>query len=230
MRPDARTGPGTAISLALGFLIAVIGVAMIIGGAAAAAVFPRQADGFATSSVREVSAESYALITPPVSIDTDGQPLDLGTLRFAAESTTPDNQLFIGIGPRADVDQYLLEVNTTQIASVTLLPSRVEYRDVPGSAVPAPPAEQDFWTVSASGPGTQQITMDLRNGDWVLVIMNADARTGVAAGVQASVDSPLWETLTSIAWMGGIVVLIIGVVLIAVSSALRSRRQMGEQV
>ena len=227
--PGPSTGrrgiAGAVVALVLGVLFALVGVGGIIGGAASAAVLSQQgSDGYLNSPVREFSAPSYALTTPPARVGVDQRPFDLGSLRLAAESTAPGGEVFIGIGPKADVDRYLLGVHTTEITRVEALPFRVGYRDVPGQTVPSPPSGQSFWAVSSSGPGIQHVTMDLRSGDWVLVIMNADAGTGVTANVQAAVHSTLFGALGPGLWIGGIVVLVIGAGLIALGAVLLGRR------
>lgn len=218
-------GAGAIVALVLGILFALIGVGGIIGSTASAALLPRPGqDGFLTSPIGEVSTTSYGLTTPPAHIGVNAVPFNLGSLRFAAESAAPGGQIFIGIGPDTDVDRYLSGIHTTEITGVRISPFRVQVRDVPGSAVPAPPTGQSFWAVSAYGPGMQQVTMDLRSGDWVLVIMNADAGAGITADVQAAVNPTLFGTLTAGLWIGGIVALIIGAALIAIGATLLGRR------
>ncbi|MDO5754127.1 DUF4389 domain-containing protein, partial [Arthrobacter sp.] len=216
---------GAIVALVLGVLFALVGVGGIVGGAATAAVMSQQgSDGYLKSPVREFSAPSHALITPPARVGADLPPFDLGSLRLAAESTAPGGEVFIGIGAKADVDRYLAGVHTTVITRVEALPFRVGYRDVPGQTVPSPPSGQNFWAVSSSGPGIQQVTMDLRSGDWVLVIMNADAGTGVTANVQAAVRSTLFGAFGPGLWIGGIVILVIGAGLITLGAILIGRR------
>ncbi len=187
---------GAVIALVLGILLALVGIGAIIGGAASAAVLSHQGpDGYLSTPMREFSATSYALTSPPARIGTDTLPFNLGSLRLAAESTAPGGQVFIGIGPKSDVDRYLAGVHTTEITGVETSPFRFQSRDVPGSAVPSPPGGQGFWAASASGPGTQQVTVDLRSGDWVVVVMNADAGAGITANLQAAVHSDLFGAI-----------------------------------
>ncbi|WP_247647118.1 DUF4389 domain-containing protein [Arthrobacter sp. E3] len=216
---------GAVVALVLGVLFALVGVGGIIGGAASAAVLSQEgSEGYLNSPVREFSAPSYALTTPPARVGVDQLPFDLGSLRIAAESTAPGGEIFIGIGAKSDVDRYLSGVHTTEITRVEALPFRVGYRDVPGQTVPSPPSGQTFWAVSSSGPGIQHVTMDLRSGDWVLVIMNADAGAGVTAEVQAAVRSTLFGALGPGLWIGGIVILVIGAGLITLGAILIGRR------
>ena len=220
-----RGGAGAIVALVLGTLLALLGVAGIIGGVASSVIASRQGpDGYFSSPTRGFSTDSYALTSPPAQVGANELPFDLGSLRFGAASTAPGGRVFIGIGPKADVERYLNGVHATQITGVESSPFRVQYRDVPGSAVPASPTNEGFWAVSASGTGTQHVTMDLRSGDWIMVVMNADASPGVAVNLQAGFRSELFGALTSAFLTGGILFLIIGAGLIALGAVGLGRR------
>ncbi|MBG0738035.1 DUF4389 domain-containing protein [Paeniglutamicibacter antarcticus] len=216
---------GAVVALVLGTLLALLGSGGIIGGVASALVASRQGpDGYFVSPTRAFATNSYALSTPPAQIEADSVPFDLGSLRISAAFTAPDGQVFIGVGAKADVEKYLSGVHSTQIIGIKTSPFRVSYSDVPGSAVPTPPAEQSFWAKQASGSGTQQITTDLRSGDWVVVVMNADASAGVTVNMQAGFRSELFGTLTPALFIGGVALVIIGAGLIAIGAVGLGRR------
>ena len=44
------------------------------------------------------------------------------------------------------------------------------------------PAEQDIWAAPPHGDGRQTLTWDVEDGDWSVVVMNADGSPGVHAG------------------------------------------------
>lgn len=220
-----RGSTGGIVVLVLGVLLALLGLGGIAGGIASAAILSQQGpNGYLSSPMGTFATTSYALTSPPAQIGADKLPFDPGSFRFTAESTDPEGQVFIGIGAKSEIQAYLSGVHTTEITGVELSPFRVQYRDTPGSAVPAPPTEQGFWAVSASGPGTQQITTDLRSGDWVLVVMNADAGAGVAADVQAAVNSALFGALPPGLWIGGVILLLIGAGLTVVGAVMLGKR------
>ena len=142
--PATRNGSkvGAIVALVLGILLALVGVGGIIGGTASAAVLNHQGgDGYLTAPTRSFSTTSYALISPPAQINVTDVPFDAGRLRLAAESTAPGGDVFIGIGPKADVRKYLLGVHTSEITDVRISPFRVQYRDTFGSGAPAPPSD-----------------------------------------------------------------------------------------
>ncbi len=52
--------------------------------------------------------------------------------------------------------------------------SASRYRAIAGGPPQGPPTAQHFWAVSASGVGQQTVTWEVREGDWSVVLMNAD--------------------------------------------------------
>jgi len=89
-------------------------------------------------------------------------------------------------------------------------PFSVSYRQQNGTAEPAPPASQDFWSAQASGSGTQTISWPIAEGKWSVVAMNTDGSRSV------SVDARLGARVGSLGWAavgllaGGGLVLLIG--------------------
>ena len=58
----------------------------------------------------------------------------------------------------------------------------------------SPPAEQSFWDESFTGSGEQTLEWAPEEGDWRVVLMNADGSRGVSAEMRigAKLDSLLW--------------------------------------
>ena len=83
------------------------------------------------------------------------------------------------------------------MTDVDFSPFRVDYDRERGKGRPAAPASQDFWAASAQGNETQTLTWDIADGDWSLVVMNADGSAGVDARVSAGAKLP-W--LTALGW------------------------------
>jgi hypothetical protein len=218
-------GAGFVVALVLGTLLALFGAGGVIGGVASAVVGSQQgSEGYFTSGTREFATTSYALSSSPAQLGVEAIPFDLGSIRFSAASASSGGQVFIGIGPMAEVESYLKGVQATVITGVETRPFRVSYSDIPGQAAPEPPGKQDFWTVQASGTGTQEVTMDLSSGDWVMVIMNADASPGVTVNMAAGFHSELFGALTPALLTGGVAALIIGAGLIALGAVGLGRR------
>ena len=76
-----------------------------------------------------------------------------------------------------------LPVAHADVEDINVDPFRVKYRQIEGGAPAGPPTAQNFWAASASGQGRQTVTWKVRDGDWSVVLMNADGSRGVAADV-----------------------------------------------
>ena len=114
--------------------------------------------------------------------------------------------LFIGIGPEAAVAKYLGSVAHASVEDVDFDPFRVKYRPIAGGEPQGPPTEQSFWAASASGVGTQTVTWKVREGDWSVVVMNADGSRGIVADIDlgAKLSFLLWVAIGSL--VGGLLV------------------------
>ena len=215
--------PAAIILLILGILITLPGLAALAGGAVASAVGTVQGDGYLTSGTSRFSVSSFALTSPradAIGEDVPGRlPFDVGTLRLRVESVTPDKPVFIGIGPQADVEQYLSGVHHSELLNIRQRPFRAEYRDVPGGNPASPPADQRFWTASVSGAGQQELTWNITPGTWEVVVMNADASSGVDVQAQAGFRSDLIQPAATGLLVGGIIALLIGIPLIIFGAA-----------
>lgn len=208
----------------IGALLGLVGLGFLAGGGGLlwANETQRDADGFFSTDVVELSTASYALTSSR--IDLGSRPGDwfpsgrLATVRLEVTSSG-DSPVFVGIGPDDRVDDYLDGVAHSELSRITT--DDVTYRNVSGDTVPAPPADQDFWAVSAEGPGTQAITWDLEQGNWAVVVMNAGAEQGVTVDAVGAADTELlaWVALGLLA-IG--VILVVAAVILIVAGVWRS--------
>jgi hypothetical protein len=86
--------------------------------------------------------------------------------------------LFVGIGPAADVDRFLQGVAIDQAADLDLDPFALSLTRREGTAVAPVPSSQAFWVASATGRGATDLTWSVRDGDYRVVVMNADGNPG----------------------------------------------------
>ena len=212
--------------LVIGSLCALVGLGLLAVAGFAGWVNYQQRDGryFITPS-EQFSANSYALTTPRLDLMTgggvnDGVPVDFaGSVLLRGSTTDPGKEIFIGIAPRADVAAYLAGVRRTEIVDVRFNPFRALYREVNGASIPSDPAQQNFWAATATGPGEQELTWDLRSGAWAAVVMNADASSPVSVNLQAGARTDLFLPMFIGLLIGGLVMLLIGVPLIVLGAA-----------
>ena len=185
--------------------------------------------GYLSTSSERFATNAYALSTENLDIDTDGAGWILdrdryGTIRIEAASRDGE-PVFVGVARSADVDRYLRGADHDLVTDVAYDPFRADYRRVPGEGAPRPPAGRDFWAASADGPGSQAITWEVEEGDWSVVVMNADASRGVDASVKAGADLPFLSALGWGTLIGGLAALAIAAPRAAVG--LRATRRGG---
>jgi hypothetical protein len=147
----------------------------------------------------------------------------LGTTRVQATGTGPE--LFVGIAPTAQVAAYLGGVQRTVINDLGR-DAASNSRELPGAAPAGPPGGQNFWTDRATGAGRQQLAWEPADGDWTLVVMNADGSAGVAADLRVGAELP---ALTGIAWgllVGGLLLTLVAVLVVVL--AVRRRHPRGQ--
>jgi hypothetical protein len=207
---------GRVSLIVLGSIGVLFGLALLVGGGFLLwADRTQREDGYLTTPTERFATPTYALTRTRLEVDTEGEGWVLneswfGKVRIRGESSG-DKTLFIGIGPQAEVARYLGTVAHANVQDIDFDPFRVTYLSVSGDAPQAPPTEQSFWAASASGVGTQTLTWKVREGDWTVVLMNADGSRGVAA------DVDLGAKLSFLLWVA--IGLLVGGVLVSVGSA-----------
>ena len=217
-RPPSRTGP--VLLMVVGALLGLLGLTLAgVAAAASWAAVQQRGGGFLTAPTQRYAVDSYALTTTDLNvIIDDGLPPaarpDVARVMVRATPANPDKPVFVGIAPRAEVAAYLSGVEHTELVDVTFAPFRATYRTIPGSRTPEAPGSQTFWAVSAEGAGTQQAETALRSGNWVVVVMNADASPQVAADLTAGARSDLLGPIAVGLIVGTVVLLGAGVALL----------------
>jgi len=203
---------GRVILIVLGSIGVLFGLALLAGGGFLLWTDRTQReDGYLTTPTERLATPTYGLTRSRLEVDTDGTGWLLneswfGKVRIRGES--PGAQmLFIGIGPEAAVAKYLGGVAHANVQDIDFDPFRVKYLSIAGGAPQGPPTEQRFWAASASGVGTQTVAWKVREGDWSVVVMNADGSRGVAADIDlgAKLTFLLWVAIGVL--LGGVVVL-----------------------
>jgi Domain of unknown function (DUF4389) len=222
--PDVRAGrtAGKVVLIVVGVIAGLFAFAFLVGGCALVAVdqTQRDDDGYLMSPTVEFTTPSYAVVSESADLDTDGAEwaLDtfLGTVRIRSESVRP---VFVGIGPAAQVDGYLADVERDEVTDFG--DRRPNYTERAGGAPDSPPQSQTFWVASATGSGEQTVDWEPQDGHWRAVVMNADASRGVSSdmSIGAELDSVLWIGLGLL----GLGVLFAAGSALAITAAVRRR-------
>jgi len=213
----------------IGLLFALAGVASVASGGFVLGLYRSHSapSGFFTTPSQTVGSNGFALTAP----DINGQLVARwerwvlsragATIRVTGSSKLPA-AVFIGVAPTGRVSNYLSGVAHDRITSIDMTSRSFSFDHVNGKTVPAPPEEESFWVARAAGTGNQTLEWALREGDWALVIMNADASAPVVAdmrlGARFGIIYPLIVGLTAV----GVVLLAVGATLMVFGS--RPRR------
>ncbi|MGM0930118.1 MAG: DUF4389 domain-containing protein [Actinomycetota bacterium] len=230
--PRARMKPGNWVLLILGVLLSTLGIGMIIAASIVLGASAAQSNGgYLTGGTKQYQSTGYALTSPSVEVEpwSDGMPPvgDLASVQVRAESVVPDQEVFVGIAKASDVQTYLRDVPVTPLTGAAWPQTgegQMPWRDnrdrtTPGNRAPDAPAEQDFWTESATGSGSQTISWQVQPGQWSLVVMNADASRPVWVDLQAGARSDLLGAIGGGLLIPGIIALVIGIPLLLLGSA-----------
>jgi hypothetical protein len=180
--------------------VAVVGLVILLGGALLVGVHAskRDGDGFYASGAHRLGTPTRALVSDGLDVSAEGAGWlfhrgRLATIRVTARGTA-SKPIFVGIARKKQVAAYLRGVARDEISDLELNPFSVERKRHVGAAVPPTPTDEHFWSTSASGTGSQAIRWPVQEGNWAVVVMNADASAGVRTriGVGAKVPAVLW--------------------------------------
>jgi hypothetical protein len=182
----------------------------------------KDADGFYSSPEGRLETTTHAITSDDIDLGADptraDTSVDLGdivTLRLDAQSTS-ESSVFVGIGPRDEVQRYLRGVGRATVDDLSFDPFAVSYRYTTGGAPSAAPGTEDLWVASAEGPGRQTVEWEPEEGDWTVVVMNADGSEGVSVDAAIAAKSP-WVLRVGVALLvGGALGLLVGAVLLVV--------------
>ncbi len=194
---QGRWGAGRVVTVVLAVVTFLLAGGLLTAGATAA---------LAGASLRDdqgyLMSRFSTLTTPGAAIASESL-----RLRSDASSTLPRRllgdakvevrapagaQVFVGLARSRDAKAYLSGVAYSTVVDATPAGDRTPtYRYHAGGLPTEAPDQADFWTTSASGPGTQVITWPVETGDWTLLVMNADGSRNVAADVAIGATVPV---------------------------------------
>jgi hypothetical protein len=211
----------------LGSVLVLIGGSLLVGGGIGLwAHQQRDGDGYYTAGPQQFKTDTAALSVPSIDVDLTGPQVVsgqdmLGKIRLRAELMGADTPLFLGIGPSAEVAKYLEGVGHDELSDIDADPFKATYTARPGSETAADPVEQSFWVASDSGTGPRTVVWDVADGDWTILIMNADGSTGIDANVSAAAKLPIILPIAIGALIAGGTLLLIGLLMIVLPIAIR---------
>ncbi len=195
------TRAGRFVALVLGALLLLPGLGLLGGGGTLLwAHYLHRSDGFVVSPEEGFSSVGHALVSDRIDVSAvpDWLPVpdDLGTARLEVTGSGA-RSVFVGIAPAADAQAYLDGVQRTVVDGLGFDAPATAGDQLPGGEPSGPPTDQNFWIAQASGHGTQEVTWDPTDGDWMFVVMNADGSPLV--GIEARIGAEL-PALGKIGW------------------------------
>ena len=183
-----------------GTLLTIAAVASLgVGGVATWANAKENDDGYITADRERFSSPKAAVVSHDRDVDLEGFHWfadRVGNVRLEVESAS-SKDVFVGVARTHEVERYLRGVGHSTVSELDYGPFRVEYAEHEGRRRARPPAKSHIWAASATGRGTQTVDWNVREGDWSIVVMNADGSRDVQADIAAGVEVP-W--LDEMAW------------------------------
>src|SRR3954463_6985630 len=195
----ARTG-----RLIGGGVLATVGAVLALGGGGILAL--GGSDGEVSSRPRDVSTSTSALVSKVASINGTADATEvLGQprIKIAADSMNSDRNVFVGVGRKADVDRYLAGVQIDRVTDFEVDPWSLDKTRVEGTSKPRPPATQSFWVAKSSG-SSAAIDWKVRDGNYRVVVMNADGSRGVQTESRIALQVPHLATAAIVALIAGV--------------------------
>jgi hypothetical protein len=175
--------------------------------------------GYLNTDSERFAAPTRALATENLDLDMDGVEsiLDAGDLDELQLEVTPESgkPVFVGVARTDAVSAYLRSVAHTTVTDISSDPFEVSYEQHAGERRPAAPAGRSIWAASAQGDGAQRLSWDLEEGDWSVVVMNADGSSGVEANISAGAKAAFLDELgwtlagAGLLLLGGAVILVV---------------------
>ncbi len=226
----------SAARIALGIsgaLTALLASGLVLGGALALyGEGQKDDDGYLKTDAHHFGADTRALATENLDVDLGeadwlAETDELGKVRIEADSRD-DKPLFVGIARTADVERYLSGVPHTTVHDVEAGPFDTfdtDYTRHAGQRHPVSPEHADIWAASSRGTGPQAVDWEVEDGDWSVVVMNADGSLGVDADISAGANAPFLDELGWTALGGGVIFALLSAGLIRVAIRPRTRSQ-----
>jgi hypothetical protein len=215
------------VSVVAGSMLVLLGLGFAGGGGTLAlAGASERDDGFVTSPTLAVDSTAFAITSEDAQISTEGAPswlpdAILGDVRLVAR-TDSDAPLFIGVARTADAEAYFADVARDTVRE--LRDGAAVLASTDGGAPTTPPTGQSFWVAEATGADAT-LTWTPQDGDWTVVLMNADGSAGVSADVTGGAELPALEAAVAVLFVLAGLALLAGTLLIAIPIRTATRRK-----
>lgn len=218
---------GRITALIAGAILSLVSLGLLAGGGVAtwADNTQRDAAGYLTTGTRTFSSSSYALTSGQIDLGSSADVFTpsnfLGTVRLRVTPINDRSPIFVGVASETAVNRYLAGVSYEEVTDWAK--GATTYHGGTATLHVTSPATAGFWTSQSSGRGTQTLTWKPGPGKWSVVVMNANARPGLAvnADVGATLPDLGWIATGLLAGGGLLLVLAGGLILVPIIRASR---------
>ncbi|MET1060920.1 MAG: DUF4389 domain-containing protein [Nocardioides sp.] len=221
--PASRWGAGRIVAVVIGSMMAMTSLGLLAGGLALKVgdSLLRDDAGYLMSPTERYDSAGLAVTSDNIDLQGGSADLDLasrwlGTVKVEATSRTPGG-IFVGIARTSDVDAYLRGVAHTTVTDPSGDHGDPDTTYVNGSRPALQPADESFWVTSSEGTGRQVVTWDPDDGDWTIVVMNADGSAPVRADVAAGAEVPILDDVAFGLLVAGLVLLALTVLVLVLA-------------
>jgi len=209
------------ILIILGALLTLCGIAGVCGGGALLGV--GGSGGQIRSGYHGISTPTTAFVSDPTKVENSSNVrTEGGDTSLLLDGRNSAKPLFIGVGPTSQVDRFLAGSPYESITNVNFSPFRLTSTTVDGGSRPAAPGDQSFWVARATG-ADPQLRWKIADGDYKVVVMNADASQGLNLQARIGIKAPVLGGVGIGLLIGGIVVALGGIALLI--WGIRTRRR-----
>jgi hypothetical protein len=204
--------------IVVGIVIMVIAAPVVIAGTAMLALFG--SGGQLRTGPHVVTTPGSALVSSVAEIDSASEltsTLGDSTVQIQGTARSADHGVFVGIAPAAEVDRYLAGADVDVVTDFEIDPFKLDTDRRAGTATVETPGTQDFWVAKAqAASGTATLNWTVRDGDYRIVVMNADASPGVDVDGTFAVVLPAAAGIGTTVLVTGLVIGVIGIALLVV--------------
>ena len=189
------------VRIVFGLLALLVG-AGAVAGAIVGLIADRGADDFFLSEGDRFERSSFAISSGAVDVLTVTPGWVADRLTDAVDirvrgSSNDGSSLFVGIGATDDVEAYLAGVAYDEVDAIRFDGSDVDYVHHSGTSSPGAPGREILWVASVEGSGIQTLDWSVEQGEWSVVVMNADGSFGVDASLVRGVRL---SNFVAVAW------------------------------
>jgi hypothetical protein len=193
---------GRVVSVVIGAVLALCSLGLLGAGGVAVWANTTQRDaGYVDLGAASYTTSGRALASDSISVHGGWgwlSPL-IGQIRICVTGAAQAGGVFAGVAPASAARNYLAGAAYTSYAGQG---QRIGH---PGAGVPRPPGSAAIWAAQASGARTATVLWTIRDGDWAVIVMNADRSAGVTVRVQTGASLPALRWLATQFLAGGMV-------------------------